>query len=284
MLTILCASLLFLCGSFASPSGQLATSRKLYLSVITQDYVSVVYVNQSGSGIQLVVKPSGFTVKDMEGRTILNIEDQFYQVNAMTYRLIEVKGESFLQEVGIKKGSEIYLSLEDVKLFKASFYSSNVAQCDQIISQARYKRSSDVHIEKLHLSVKDFLEDPYMQLLLDIARALGKDSITGYDYPVMLQFYMTVLRIRALLDNPTVQHSSATENDQDHGKCLDDCPPCKESGCHGMCGRECECWSWVCGDCCYQQGCYDLGHCCQENPYSFVCLFPWNFSCDSYEC
>ena len=283
LLAILAASLLCLCGTFASPCDP--NSRQLYLSVVTDDYVSVSYVDQSGSGIQLVVKPSGFSVTDMEGRSILKMEDQFYAINAMTYRLIEINGESFLQEVGGKGKSEMHLTLEDVKLFKASFYSSNAAaHCDQASNQATYKHSVGVNTEKRRQSVKAFLEGSDTQLLVNVAVAMGKDGITGYDYPIMLQFYATVLRIRALSGNPTVQPSSVAKSDQDKKNCLDQCPPCKESGCHGMCGNECECWSWVCGDCCFHQGCYDHGHCCEEDPYSFSCLFPWNFSCDGYEC
>lgn len=283
------ASLLCLCGSDASPTGQQASSGQLYLSVVTQDYVSVLYADQSGSGIKLTVKPSGFSVMDMQGRSIVNMEDQFYQVKTMTYRMIEIKGESFLQEVGVKDKSEYYLNPKDIKSFKSSFYlDSNVKGLDQILSQAKSKHSSSVHLEKLHQSVKALLEDPHSQLLVDAAIALGEEGVTGYDYPVMLQFYMTALRLRALFEDPTepseVAKSTTGSDHGDNKTCLDYCPPCKERGCYGMCGRECDCWSWVCSDCCFQQGCYDHSHCCQDKPYSFACLFPWNFSCNSYEC
>ena len=28
------------------------------------------------------------------------------------------------------------------------------------------------------------------------------------------------------------------------------CPPCQDNECFGMCGKDCCCWAWVCGDCC----------------------------------
>ena len=33
--------------------------------------------------------------------------------------------------------------------------------------------------------------------------------------------------------------------------------PNRDNGCFGMCGAGCDCWSWICGDCCYHDFCAD---------------------------
>lgn len=54
--------------------------------------------------------------------------------------------------------------------------------------------------------------------------------------------------------------------------------------CLGLCGKKCSCWSWVCGNCCYNRGCYEHDMCCKYGS-SFLCTFGplWAFDCDSYD-
>ena len=58
------------------------------------------------------------------------------------------------------------------------------------------------------------------------------------------------------------------------------------SNCLGMCGRGCSCWRFVCGDCCFYQGCYDHDLCCKKNFFSLGCLSPvrliLHFTCGGY--
>ena len=64
----------------------------------------------------------------------------------------------------------------------------------------------------------------------------------------------------------------------------DPCPPyeTRENECIGMCGRQCTCWSWVCGDCCWWPGCYQHDRACRESFFSFSCLLPFGFDCCGY--
>ncbi len=39
--------------------------------------------------------------------------------------------------------------------------------------------------------------------------------------------------------------------------------------CYGMCGPDCSCWSWVCGDCCYHYGCAVHDNWCREGEWYF---------------
>ena len=54
-------------------------------------------------------------------------------------------------------------------------------------------------------------------------------------------------------------------------------PPClpypnPDDGCFGMCGAGCDCWEWVCGDCCYHLICAEHDRqwrdCLDANPTS----------------
>ena len=53
--------------------------------------------------------------------------------------------------------------------------------------------------------------------------------------------------------------------------------------CFGMCGKNCWCWDWVCGDCCLHKGCLQHDACCRcvNLPYlSSYCLLPFIYGFD----
>ncbi|KAI6652532.1 hypothetical protein LOD99_4317 [Oopsacas minuta] len=55
--------------------------------------------------------------------------------------------------------------------------------------------------------------------------------------------------------------------------------------CLGLCGPGVHCWWWLCGDCCYHEGCYKHDICCRKyGSISWQCLSIWNFSCEHYDC
>ena len=39
--------------------------------------------------------------------------------------------------------------------------------------------------------------------------------------------------------------------------------------CYGMCGYGCDCWSWVCGDCCYHYGCAVHDSWCRQGKWYY---------------
>lgn len=59
----------------------------------------------------------------------------------------------------------------------------------------------------------------------------------------------------------------------------------RDDDCLAMCGRGCSCWKWVCGDCCYHQGCYEHDRCCRAKrsiKTLISCYIPVTFSCNSF--
>ena len=58
----------------------------------------------------------------------------------------------------------------------------------------------------------------------------------------------------------------------------------QSNGCSGMCGLGCNCWPWICGDCCIHSGCLDHDNYCARDGYrSYSCIFgvPRFFGCQS---
>lgn len=57
--------------------------------------------------------------------------------------------------------------------------------------------------------------------------------------------------------------------------------------CFGMCGKNCWCWDWVCGDCCLHKGCLQHDACCRYTSPQYLstyCLLPfiYGFDCSRY--
>jgi len=56
------------------------------------------------------------------------------------------------------------------------------------------------------------------------------------------------------------------------------------NSCYGMCGKDCDCWSWVCGDCDCWKGCLTHDYYCScQGLSTYCCLNVFWVSCDSYE-
>ena len=142
---------------------------------------------------------------------------------------------------------------------------------------------------------------PAARLFEPAARALGQDlGIIGKEEPAAMAFYTTAMSLteaynkkrramvsRARSSNPWDTYTNRRVNAQGkYPDCdLKTCPPCEEDLCLGLCGYECYCWKFLCGDCCYHLGCKDHDICCRENFFSFACLAPFGFRCDEpYEC
>jgi hypothetical protein len=92
------------------------------------------------------------------------------------------------------------------------------------------------------------LQLPEIAQLPALSRALGVRGITGSAFPASLALHKAARQSADALgihveklDTPVsgyCQDLRGTGND-----------------CYGMCGPDCSCWSWVCGDCCYHYGC-----------------------------
>lgn len=161
------------------------------------------------------------------------------------------------------------------------FESSNVHQLLPLLRNT----PAETHTEMLSKSVANLIAKPEINLLKLTAEALGNQGITGIAYPSILPFHMTALRLSSHR-----RHSASAMTYMDHLRlrrsgCFNSCPPCKDMECLGLCGPGCQCWEWVCDDCCYHIGCHYHDLCCEKRPDSLACLLPLSFSCDKkYKC
>jgi len=117
-------------------------------------------------------------------------------------------------------------------------------------------------------------------MLYDAALAVGySGGMTVQEYPGILPLYM------AALHQPTARVTLGTAPSFDTEVAHANCTKTSEGQlCVGMCGPHCNCWSFVCGDCCFHNGCYCHDLCC-VNYVSWSCLFPFGFSCErGYRC
>ena len=119
---------------------------------------------------------------------------------------------------------------------------------------------------------------PESRPILQACEALGNEGITGASHPQMLPLYVFATRLPHAARLQMVRQPLPQEwaNQQ--------CSVPRANECFGMCGKNCYCWKFVCGDCCYHQGCYEHDACCSHQHYSSYCLTPYlyGFSCQRF--
>ena len=162
--------------------------------------------------------------------------------------------------------------------------------------------------ETKHSAFTELLARPELETVMEATEALGAASIYGYENPAALYFYGMV-RYLAMLQghSDSLQQEEGSGSDErpttvvvlrNRGKratCTRpgwwgttlseyNCARCPRGrSCLGLCGNGCNCWRNVCGDCCYNQGCYEHDICCGRHGYfHYKCLNIFDFSCARY--
>ena len=180
--------------------------------------------------------------------------------------------------------------------------SHNLAKLHRVTKKLHRDRNS---IER---AAKKMLEDPAMLLLQEAMFAMGANGLQGRENPAALKLYIAAMRLlewrgRVLGDDGSreLEEDGSRELEEDGSREPEQndyfaalqrqkrshCQRCHSGtcpdeyhrrNCLGLCGKGCSCWSWVCGDCCYQQGCYEHDVCCGYCGYfSWTCLNVWGF-------
>ncbi len=113
----------------------------------------------------------------------------------------------------------------------------------------------------------EIMNSPEAAALPWVSHALGEAGITGYDYPAALPIHkMGRQSAEALgVQVPALKNDAPREN----GYCTDLRSDPYGNGCYGMCGYGCSCWSWVCGDCCYHNGCAKHDSWCRNGQWYY---------------
>ena len=138
------------------------------------------------------------------------------------------------------------------------------------------------HNTPLSDALQKFLNMKEIGLLEEAAEAVGQRGINGRNTPAALPFFMFAMRLTQLHVKGAYSNSTTLTHRQKRQSCFGTCPPCPNDECYGQCGYGCDCWEWLCGDCCFYLGCYDHDTCCREEFFQTRCLVPYDFSCNSH--
>jgi hypothetical protein len=201
-----------------------------------------------------------------------------------TCRLVEFSGDQFMQVRHLRERG-FFGVRRDRKMSNSDIETGSSGVMNRMVARNETSRMFE-------RAVKRLLRMPEAELIEELAIALGREGVTGKKVPASLSLYRIAMRIAKLLDEEGEEEEETGDTsraDRSVGKrgLFDIFKKCKKdpigSDCLGRCGRGCSCWPWVCGSCCYYQGCYEHDLCCR-NLYSEDCLSIWNFSCSSYSC
>jgi hypothetical protein len=124
------------------------------------------------------------------------------------------------------------------------------------VSTSGFAWSGDTHV------MDEMLALPEIKQLPTLSRALGARGITGMDYPAVLALHKVAQQAAMAFSVKVPQLSNVSAE-----KAYCDGYPNSGDGCFGMCGPGCDCWSWVCGDCCYHYGCAVHDNWCREGEW-----------------
>ena len=253
-------------GSFRSLSGEGIhfTSQNNYLSVVTLDNRPVI-----------------------QARVLSDEGDEVY-ANILGQRFVQLKSSPYMFVI------PGHYETENVEAFLATPEGREIfAAKMQIVSD------QTTHEAAVMSATRDLASSREAALMEEAARGLGINmGITGKDEPAILPFYLAALQLLKMRDAEEKHETEGQANKRSfysnvgyysahsQGKYPDcditTCPPCQEDLCLGMCGHRCECWKWVCGDCCFHEGCKDHDLCCRKYGHQyFRCKFHFGLKCSS---
>lgn len=206
------------------------------------------------------------------------------------YRLVRAQNTWILHDLssGYSLEAGFLSQLTEKQLFKVNRRKLSLAS-SRFISSAKARSVSSDNPDST-VQWDSLLAQEDVQLLPSFSFGLVELGYTGAHYPILQRLFQFSARIYPLANQPSepvLMSSNAGVPTFSWCSSNDDCEdendqPSEESLCLGMCGPECSCWCWVCGDCCYHEGCYEHDVCCRTKIYSFSCWIPFNFTCDSF--
>ena len=128
--------------------------------------------------------------------------------------------------------------------------------------------------------IDNLLMCPEAQLTTTAAVALGNTDLHGTENPVAMAFYATALRFSTVLKENDGDTSGAFQQNKrwwwwttycsnSDSWCYSNCPI--GSAYSGLCSPGCECWWWICDDCCYNTGYLHDVYACSDGTDTLLC-------------
>jgi hypothetical protein len=147
------------------------------------------------------------------------------------------------------------LTMQTTKEFVAQARAQAQTQ-PQAVSTAGFAFSGDMD------TLQDMLKLPEVADFPVLSRALGARGYTGSDFPASLALHKVAQQSAQALNVKVAQLQTPASSES-----YCQAYPNQDNDCYGMCGPGCDCWSWVCGDCCYHWGCAVHDDWCREGEW-----------------
>ena len=264
-------------------------SGKVNVITLNSKKMEAIYYRSKDSGIHILSEVNGekyhIEIRTLEGEILVMVEHPNQIATSIT-----IMGHQFLIVNNTLSETERYLT----------GYAVPEAFSKTITSALKKKRLNLKVLRHLDFegannsrdnAMEELLMRPEVVMIEEAARALGGQGIMGNENPAAMPFYVLAMRLTKFRNQflgttavnvaPRVKRGHcwwSFDHCWNNGRCCWTCP--RGNSCLGMCGPGCNnCWWWVCGTCCYWEGCYDHDRCC-GNWNSWGCQLPIGFNCD----
>lgn len=284
----------------AVATSRTSTSPKLHLISTSQEQLKAEFSTETGLGIYILSEVSGdgeavrLSIKSTTGDTIFELNrpsghsDSHLSVNDNEFLLLNRTLDNGNTELTVYHIPTAYSHPVKAMIQRHQ-------RVPRLLLRRLNQRTARLAGQR---AVKGLLNRAEMQLIPEAAIELGS-HINGYDNPAAMAYYSTALRFSAILQRNQLTSDSETETFSTEHKrrnrrwswlnpinwftedeyCPNSDSTCPEGtcpvgdSCRGLCGRGCECWWWVCQDCCNNFGCHwhDSSP-CLDNSGSFECI------------
>eukprot|EP00730_Choanoeca_flexa_P001302 TRINITY_DN10575_c0_g2_i2.p1 TRINITY_DN10575_c0_g2~~TRINITY_DN10575_c0_g2_i2.p1 ORF type:complete len:346 (+),score=35.88 TRINITY_DN10575_c0_g2_i2:66-1040(+) len=177
-----------------------------------------------------------------------------------------------------------YLTLRSDRehLFSVHHYPNNRTVFTVINTTIDYKHGQEPRREQIdadNLAMRQLFQHPAMASLPSFSYTMGTEyGASSKQLSIMHAAHMLALTHHRLVGNADADNSPNRRRSCPDQTCSSGSghplswSACND-GCVGMCGPGCSCWHWVCGDCCWHQGCYQHDtQSCANGYVNFDCL------------
>ena len=276
------------------PAGQEDGSKLRMISASTERIEAEYYTPNGGIHILSEVHSSGEAVRVVitttSGEPLFSLDRPLYSSG-----LVSMVGKEFLFVNKTLANGDRKLS-EYVVPTGFSQRVMNAIKHHQVPKVLRHLDSETVNTTATN-AIDELLERPEVLLIKDAAFAIGSTGLTGAGNPAAMAFYTTALRFA----KSTVvedQHVASGESEGAARESLSKkrsrrsltwcsnsnsyCNVCPVGdNCLGLCGPGCSCWWFICGDCCWNLGCYihDVFTCSGQNDLDCWLNAPFELTC-----
>ena len=250
------------------PAGQEDGSKLRMISASTERIEAEYYTPNGGIHILSEVRSSGEAVRVVitttSGEPLFSVDRPLYSSG-----LVSIAGKEFLFVNKTLDNDD----RKPTEFVVPTGYSQTVKYAikhHQIPKVLRQLDSETVNVTATS-AIDELLARPEVLLIKDAAFAIGNTGLTGVRNPAAMAFYITALRFAesAIED----QHAASGESERagrglaskkrsrrqltwcsNSNSYCNICP--NGDNCLGLCGPDCACWWFICGDCCWNLGCY----------------------------